>query len=295
MSSIAEQLLAGLTEDQIEAYSADMATEEHIVINADRTITVPDELRRIAVQYDHDVETVIFDCPRYWDEHDMSQMKIYINYVRSDRVVGMYWAQNVVVDDTDENIMHFTWTVSRNVTEVEGKLAFLVCVKNTDDAGDEVNHWNSELCEDMYVSEGLECEEIVLEPYPDVITQLLLRMDYVEEIATPETMQNYVNDYLDKNPETPETIKNYLYGYMSTNYPTTEDAMMEYIDMYLEKHPPLFVIGSEKPGVDCVWFNTGSEQAVTNTVVKLTAEAEEGNMYAEVEGEDKPVYDFDIL
>lgn len=293
--SIADELLEGLTEEQIAVYSADLATEEHIVVNADRTITVPDELKRIAVQYDHDVETVIFDCPRYWDEHDMSKMKIYINYVRPDRVVGMYWAQNVVVDEEDDSIMHFTWTVSRNVTEAEGKMSFLVCVKNTDSEGNESNHWNSELCEDMYISEGLECEEVVLEPYPDVITQLLLRMDYVEEIATPETMQNYVNDYLDKNPETPETIKNYLYGYMSTNYPTTEDAMHEYIGMYLEKHPPLFVIGSDKPGIDCLWFNTGADAAVGNTFVKLTADSVDDTMYAEVEGEEAPVYDFDIL
>lgn len=41
--------------------------EAHIVINSDRSVSVPDELKNIAVQYDHNIETVTFDCPRYWD------------------------------------------------------------------------------------------------------------------------------------------------------------------------------------------------------------------------------------
>lgn len=32
-------------------------TEPHIVVGSDRMITVPDELKNIAVQYDHNVET----------------------------------------------------------------------------------------------------------------------------------------------------------------------------------------------------------------------------------------------
>ena len=48
--------------------------EPHIVIGYDRVVTVPDQLKRLAVQYDHDIETVTFDCPRYWGKHDMSQM-----------------------------------------------------------------------------------------------------------------------------------------------------------------------------------------------------------------------------
>ena len=39
--------------------------EPHIVIDDDRYIAVPKKLRRLAVQHDHNVETVTFDCPRY--------------------------------------------------------------------------------------------------------------------------------------------------------------------------------------------------------------------------------------
>ena len=168
--SQAEELLNSLDETT--------GVEEHIVIGKDRHITVPKSLKRIAVQFDHNIETVTFDCPRYWDDHDMSAMNIYINYMRSDRVRGMFLAKNVTVDETDENIMHFDWTLSRNATLTKGKLVFLVCVKKVEDA-EETIHWNSELCSECTVSEGLECEDFVEHAEQDIITDLLLRMDNI--------------------------------------------------------------------------------------------------------------------
>lgn len=165
--SQAEELLNSLTTDEIATYTANGSDEPHIVIGSDRIITVPDELKRIAVQFDHNIETVVFDCPRYWDEHDMSEMAVYINYKDPNEEKGYYQATDVTVDDTDSNIMHFSWTISKHLTLAPGPITFLVCVKKTDNTGEEVNHWNSELNKDMYVSEGLEIDETVL---PDNIT-----------------------------------------------------------------------------------------------------------------------------
>lgn len=190
--SQATDLLNSLTDDQILAYSADTGEEPHIVIGPDRHVTVPNSLKRIAVQYDHDVETVMFDCPRYWDNLDMSKMAVYINYGLSDGYLDSYPAKNVRADG---DLMHFEWTISRNVTQVVGKITFLVCVKNTDGEGNEVNHWNSELCNDMYVSEGLETEEQIAMENTDLVTQLLLRMSSVEQInVTSEIMDEYVEE-----------------------------------------------------------------------------------------------------
>ena len=167
--SQAEELLTSLNAAELLSVESE---EPHIVIDDNRIITVPDKLKRLAVQYDHDIETVTFDCPRYWDDLDMSQMKIYINYLRSDTYTGTYKAQNITVDETDDTIMHFTWTVSKNVSLIFGKIVFLVCVRKNDESGNEVNHWNSELCKDCYVSEGLEVDgEELKELYPDIIDQ----------------------------------------------------------------------------------------------------------------------------
>lgn len=169
--SQAEELLNSLTESDISLQSANPETEPHIVVGDDRFVSVPKELQRIAVQYDHDVETVTFDCPRYWDDLDMSDLSIYINYMRKDRVVGVYKATDISVDTTNDRIMHFNWKISRNVTEVVGQIKFLVCIKKGDADGNEVNHWNSELNTEMYISEGLEAGEGYFDSYPDIILQ----------------------------------------------------------------------------------------------------------------------------
>lgn len=102
----------------------------------------------------------------------MSQMSVYINYLRSDSYRAAYKADNITVDASNSSIMHFDWTISRNVSSVTGKIVFLVCVKKTDADGNESNHWNSELCKDCYVSEGLEPNaEELKEAYPDIIEQ----------------------------------------------------------------------------------------------------------------------------
>ena len=160
-------------EELLNSLDASNASEEsNIVIGKDRFITVPDALKRLAVQYDHDIETVTFDCPRYWDEHDMSTMTIYINYICADNEPGCYQVKNVTVDSTDSTIMHFDWIISKNVTMAAGQIAFLVCIKKTDAEGVEKNHWNSEICKDCYISPGIEYGDVdINEIYPDILAR----------------------------------------------------------------------------------------------------------------------------
>lgn len=171
--SQAEELLNNLSNDETNIATIDPETEEHIVVGTDRVIKVPESLKRIAVQHDHNMETVTFDCPRYWDGIDMSKMKVLINYVRADGKLGSYKAENVTIDESDDTIMHFTWTITRNVSDEDGSIAFLVCTRKTDSEGNEENHWSTELNKDLYVSPGLDCHESIAEMYPDVITYIL--------------------------------------------------------------------------------------------------------------------------
>ena len=292
MGRSAEELLNSSYYGGITARTTNTETEGHIIISNDRYITVPDELKRIAVQYDHDVETVTFDCPRFWDEHDLSLMKIYINYICAGRTHGSYIADNIVVDELDENVIHFNWTISRNVTTLKGKLSFLVCAKSVAEEGDEDLHWNSELNQDMYVSEGLEVMESILSAYPDVVTQLLVRMDEVEAITTPEAMLEYVHQAFEVYPD---YVKQYVYDYMVENGHLSEEVVGGYLDNYMEDHPLLFVIGPEKPGVKCIWFNTsGSGDTGDNTFVKVNADDVNDQMYADVEGTVVNDYNFEI-
>ena len=158
---------------------------EHIVVGSDRYITVPESLQKIGVQFDHNAETVTFDCPRYWDEHDLSKMKIYINYMRPNDSFGAYLCSDAEIDSMDNTIMHFNWVISGHVTEFAGPLSFLVCICDVDQNGDSTTHWNSELNTQMYISSGMKCRDAILGRYPDIITQLLNRMDSVEAVFAP--------------------------------------------------------------------------------------------------------------
>lgn len=177
--SQAEELLDSISQSAT-VFTARPETEPHIVVNENRFITVPDELKRIAVQGDHNIETVTFDCPRFWDGIDMSKMSVYINYMRPDNQPGSYIADNVSVSGEDPTIMNFAWTIRNHVTAVEGRIAFLICIKSVDSEGNVDTHWNSELNTEMYISGGLEAAEISQEEYPDIFTQLLNRMDVYE-------------------------------------------------------------------------------------------------------------------
>lgn len=142
-------------------------TEGLIVIDRDRRITVPTSLKRLAVQFDHNIETVTFECPRYWDGIDMSAMEIYINYIRADSKPGAFKAMNVTVTENSET-MTFDWLIGGHVTEVNGNIAFNVCTKKVDAEGNIKNHWNSELCTDCYISKGLEFDSVMESAYPDI-------------------------------------------------------------------------------------------------------------------------------
>jgi hypothetical protein len=142
----------------------------------------------------------------------------------------------------------------------------------------------------------MECEGTVIDHYPGIITALLSRMDYVEEITTPEYMQQYVANYLDDNPQLPAIIKEHLYTYMAENFETSEEIVGEYVNMYMDKHPVMFAVGSTKPGVSCLWFNTHStDEPVDTKVVKLVANDTNEALHAEI-GEDATYgsYDFTI-
>lgn len=131
--------------------------EPHIVINGDRSIDVPNELEYIGVQYDHNIETVVFDCPRYWDGYDLSELDIYINYVDSKGMLGVHECDDVAVSSSNNNIINFSWTILQNLTATPGKIMFLVCAQKSNEDGTVEQCWHSRLCSDCEILPGLEC------------------------------------------------------------------------------------------------------------------------------------------
>lgn len=209
--------------------------KEHVIINRDRTVVVPESLKKIGIQFDHNVNTITFDCPRYPDEDssiDMSQMPIFINYMLPDKTPGSSLALNVVVDETDNTLMHFDWKITNAITPVNGVLSTLVCVKQSDTEGNELYHWNTDLFQKFTVGNGMECNGQVAEMNPDVISQLLARMGEVDTRTSAEAMSGYVNEYMTENPPQPtnEQASAGVNTYMASNGQT-------HVDAYMAAHP----------------------------------------------------------
>lgn len=127
--SLAEEMLANMS--VIDDSSTYLAEEEpHIVINDSRQAIVPNELKTIAVTGDKDIETITFDCVRYWDGNDLSTFAIYLNYVLPDLTTGTYIPEKITTTDGDE-FYHFDWQIKNNITVKSGKISFAVTAVKT--------------------------------------------------------------------------------------------------------------------------------------------------------------------
>lgn len=112
-----------------------------------------------------------------------------------------------------------------------GVLSCLVCAKHTDDEGNELYHWNTDLFQKLTVGKGMECSSIVADMAPDVITQLLVKMKNVDNRTSEEAMKGYISEYMEENPPKPteEQITDVLYD--------NPDIVQNSVDNYLDHNP----------------------------------------------------------
>ena len=84
------------------------------------------------MQYDHNSERFTFEIPRLVDGHDMTQCdKIEIHYINVDAATKESKADVYTVDDkqlspASEDVVIFSWLISKNATGYAGTLNFLV-------------------------------------------------------------------------------------------------------------------------------------------------------------------------
>lgn len=224
--SLAEDLLNSLPEDQPAVTSADPVTEPHIVINADKTVAIPEALQRILVQHDHNIETVTFDCPRYWDDHDLSQMGLRIVFQRSDGHKEPHPVENLRVDESDDRMIHFDWTISGNTTFTSGNVKITVCAKLTNAEGVSEREWHTIPNQDLFVNEGMDCSgEEIIERNPDILEGILVQLDELKNTGgvSDEQVGNAVAAYLEEHPIDPGV---------------DEQEVRDIVDVYLAENPP---------------------------------------------------------
>lgn len=204
-----KEILAEMAADPV-AYAAGPVDDIITIDGETRVISVPASEILFGVETDKDVERKHFMCPKIvGDGIDLSKHQIYISYITSDSTgksfsgdSNLYLCEDVAVDGDD---ITFSWQLSGNVFASAGFIAFKVLAAKTD--GENVQtRWNTVPAVGtvlMTVPDGMD----ISETYPDIVTQLLERMESVEKIATEKAMQGYVNTYLEAHPaEIDETL-----------------------------------------------------------------------------------------
>lgn len=180
--SLAEEMLANMSvSDDSASYLT--GQEGHIVINESRIAIVPAELKTIAVTGDKDIETVTFDCVRYWDGNDLSTFAIYLNYVLPDKTVGTYIPEAITTSE-GEDVFHFDWKIKNNITTKSGKISFAITAIKTkqNENGETVvdKQWSSLPNGDCSIALGLDISNIPdEEESTDIVAQMTAILEQI--------------------------------------------------------------------------------------------------------------------
>lgn len=197
-------------EEALEAATVDeeliSPVNEVLMINPEtRTINVPDSEKMFGVRQDMSAERKYFKCPRIvGDNIDLFEHYVFVNYIPSDqngkyeseKDVQGYWCRDLAVEG---DFITFSWELTENVLRKAGYIAFAVYAKVSDENGNLKTKWHTTIAIGNVLDTLPDGEECIT-TYPDIVTQLLERMDAVEKIANPESMQEYVDDYFNRNP-----------------------------------------------------------------------------------------------
>lgn len=190
-----DELLAQM-ENNPELYAE--TEQSNLIIDNDlRTITVPAGIKLLGVESDDDVNRLNFQMPKQYGEFDLSQFDIRINYMNAKNEGDVYAVEDKqIVEDKIE----FSWLVGRNAVAYKGDTQFIVCLKKSDAQGIVQQEFNTTVAK-LPVLQGLETTERVVQENPDIIEQILKKIDGLTEI-TPEDIAQAVDEYMTANPLT---------------------------------------------------------------------------------------------
>ena len=173
--------------------------ESRVTIN-ERILEIPEELKTIGVENDNNVERIYFEIPRYFDEvNDLSEFTVYINYLNANQEPNKYHCTDVEVEG--DNIV-FSWLTSEHVYSYRGTVRFIVYAVASDN-----RKWNSTVAE-LFVMEGLETEEQIIDNNPDIIDELINMKPQVEEaLQRINEQQDVIDQQQDTIEEQQSTIE----------------------------------------------------------------------------------------
>ena len=178
-------------EEALAASAIELVNDIFTVNQESRVITVPESEKIFGVYNDNNTERKHFRCPKIvGDNIDLSAMHLYINYQNANGQKYPYLVEDV---QTEGDYITFSWLIGPDVVAYKGQVKFILCAKK-----DTALEWNTTLAEGV-VLEGLEATDEVVDRNPDIIEQILTRLDNVTEIPQ-EKVTEAVSTYMEANP-----------------------------------------------------------------------------------------------
>lgn len=141
-----------------------------------RAIKNESSRKTVLIQHDHNSERFTFELPRMIEGHDMSLCdKVEVHYLNIDSATkehksGKYEVTDLQIAPDNEEKVICSWLISNNATSLCGSLNFLVrfcCTENTF-----IRYaWNTAICKDISVGNGIDASSMFEEEYVDIIEQ----------------------------------------------------------------------------------------------------------------------------
>lgn len=210
-------------------------TDSHFTVDPiTRSIKNGTPTKSMLIQYDHNSEVFTFEMPRYVDGHDMTlcnRVEIhYININSSNRqqTSGVYEVEDFKVSEDDENIILWSWMISRNATMFVGPLNFAFRFACLDDTTVDYA-WNTSPYSGITISSGIYNGEAVIEEYSDILEQwerkIGVGVENVEQTveSTEENGVNEVTLILTDGTRHSFNVRNGKTPVRGTDYWTEED------------------------------------------------------------------------
>ena len=153
-----------------------------------RIVTIPDGIKPVLVQHDHNSEHITFECGRFVEGHDLLLSdKVEVHYTNSTATSrnssrGVYPVVDLKKHDADDSKVMFTWILSEHATRFVGPLKFSITFTCLDVA-DITYRWSTNVNAELSVSEAIDNGEAVEGTYADVLEMWKQDLFGIEDTA----------------------------------------------------------------------------------------------------------------
>jgi hypothetical protein len=192
-------------------------TDSTLVIDLERrVIDIPPTIKHLGVESDKKVKRLNFRVPATYGDVDLSEFDIRINYFNAKTQGDVYPVTDKAV--TDDGNITFSWEVDDFVVRYKGTVKFIACFRLLGENAETLRELNTTPAS-LPVLEGLETTSAIINQNPDVIEQMLLRLNNLENFGTvsDEQVAAAVDNYLTLHPiegvtdeQVAAAVENYL-------------------------------------------------------------------------------------